>query len=249
MPDRTCSMPGCNSTHRARGLCGSHYQQIHQLDRHSKRTARCAGCGADVQKYATQRSRRFVCSYRCRYFVTYGRWPEAGRELVGPVARRLLPTLKPQAQPNQEHETRSRFVSVACGWCGGYFVQDLRITGVTARWCSRYCQRKSHKATRRAVELGAAGTYTWAEVMRLYLKFGGCAYCGGSEDIQPDHVVPLSRGGSNSITNVVPACGPCNSDKGSKSLAEWYASRQTRGLAAVALTAAASHLTWACLAS
>lgn len=83
--------------------------------------------------------------------------------------------------------------------------------------------------------------------MHLARKFGGCAYCGGRDDLQPDHVVPLCRGGSNSITNVVPACAACNADKGSKALPEWYASRTTRGLPAVRLTLLATHLTWVML--
>lgn len=42
-----------------------------------------------------------------------------------------------------------------------------------------------------------------------------CAYCGQEgEGLTPDHVVPLSRGGANSLSNIVPACGPCNLKKG-----------------------------------
>ncbi|HAT1242480.1 TPA: HNH endonuclease [Corynebacterium striatum] len=36
-----------------------------------------------------------------------------------------------------------------------------------------------------------------------------------------DHVVPLSRGGKNTIGNALPACQSCNSSKHSKLLAEW----------------------------
>jgi 5-methylcytosine-specific restriction endonuclease McrA len=41
-----------------------------------------------------------------------------------------------------------------------------------------------------------------------------CAYCG----VQPgrltqDHVIPLSRGGIHSASNVVPACHRCNCSK------------------------------------
>ncbi|NJD09946.1 MAG: HNH endonuclease [Gemmatimonadetes bacterium] len=49
-----------------------------------------------------------------------------------------------------------------------------------------------------------------------------CQYCGRHrtqlrhrEFLTRDHVVPLSRGGDNSWTNVVTACSPCNNRKGS----------------------------------
>ena len=37
-----------------------------------------------------------------------------------------------------------------------------------------------------------------------------CVYCGSAKDLQGDHVVPLCRGGSNALNNVVTACAVCN---------------------------------------
>jgi 5-methylcytosine-specific restriction endonuclease McrA len=52
------------------------------------------------------------------------------------------------------------------------------------------------------------------------LLSGLCFYCGGpSEHI--DHVVPVARGGSHSIGNLVGACQRCNQSKGSKFITEW----------------------------
>lgn len=49
-----------------------------------------------------------------------------------------------------------------------------------------------------------------------------CHYCG-AEDValQLDHVIPRSRGGSDLPENLVPACKPCNTSKGAKSVKEW----------------------------
>ena len=33
-----------------------------------------------------------------------------------------------------------------------------------------------------------------------------CAYCGATGTLERDHVIPLSKGGSNTIDNIVPAC-------------------------------------------
>lgn len=61
----------------------------------------------------------------------------------------------------------------------------------------------------------------------LYEDQGGlCAYCGVDLDSLDhthhiDHVIPLSRGGTNDYDNLVCCCRPCNSSKGGKLLDEW----------------------------
>jgi 5-methylcytosine-specific restriction endonuclease McrA len=49
-----------------------------------------------------------------------------------------------------------------------------------------------------------------------------CAYCFKSvRNPNMDHVVPLGKGGSQGIDNVVPACRPCNQSKAAKDLRAW----------------------------
>lgn len=47
-----------------------------------------------------------------------------------------------------------------------------------------------------------------------------CAYCN-ARAVHLDHVEPLSRGGADVESNIVPACATCNLSKGAKTLAEW----------------------------
>jgi 5-methylcytosine-specific restriction endonuclease McrA len=50
---------------------------------------------------------------------------------------------------------------------------------------------------------------------------GHCAYCDRIAKLTLDHVIPLSKGGKYSASNVVAACGHCNTSKGNKTLKEW----------------------------
>jgi 5-methylcytosine-specific restriction endonuclease McrA len=46
-----------------------------------------------------------------------------------------------------------------------------------------------------------------------------CQYCNTpytKSNLTLDHVVPISKGGKTRWTNIVAACGPCNSHKGNK---------------------------------
>ena len=53
----------------------------------------------------------------------------------------------------------------------------------------------------------------------IFRRDGGtCQYCGTNKDLTLDHVVPRSKGGKSTWTNLVTACKKCNSIKGDYSL-------------------------------
>ena len=50
-----------------------------------------------------------------------------------------------------------------------------------------------------------------------YKKHGAnCAHCSSDEDLDVDHIVPLSRGGHNGLKNRQVLCSRCNSKKGNR---------------------------------
>ncbi len=70
---------------------------------------------------------------------------------------------------------------------------------------------------RRRAVIANAGIYTEQEWEAKLIEFGGaCAHCETQEDIQRDHIIPLSRGGVNTIDNLQPLCGHCNASKGNR---------------------------------
>ena len=67
---------------------------------------------------------------------------------------------------------------------------------------------------RKAILKGSSGSFTaleWATLLTTYDN--RCAYCKKRKKLTVDHVIPLSKGGINTIGNIVPACGSCNSSK------------------------------------
>lgn len=62
---------------------------------------------------------------------------------------------------------------------------------------------------------GHVSPQEWAAILAAHDH--RCAYCQTSElPLEMDHVIPLSKGGPHCATNIVPACKPCNSSKGSR---------------------------------
>jgi len=62
---------------------------------------------------------------------------------------------------------------------------------------------------------------TEAEWAALIDAWGGCAYCGADRPLQKDCMLPISRGGRYTVSNVVPACGSCNASKCNTEVTTW----------------------------
>lgn len=68
---------------------------------------------------------------------------------------------------------------------------------------------------RRAWKRGGTGAFTQQEWVVLCEQYDNRCLCCGRSDVRlsPDHIVPLSRGGSNTIDNIQPLCRDCNAHK------------------------------------
>lgn len=88
--------------------------------------------------------------------------------------------------------------------------------------------RKAIKQRRRARKQHAPGSFTateWYELCDLYdFHCLSCRIQFPYKELTIDHVVPLSKSGSNWITNLQPLCSSCNSIKHAKHIdyrADW----------------------------
>jgi HNH endonuclease len=87
-------------------------------------------------------------------------------------------------------------------------------------------------------EAKAGGSHTRAEWMKVIADQNFmCRWCGcslrdsnGKLRATRDHLTPLVRGGSHSISNIAAACQACNSSKGWRTAEEFTAFLQAKGI-------------------
>ena len=78
------------------------------------------------------------------------------------------------------------------------------------KWAeARVAMTRRRRALKRGAAISDLTAEEWRAIKAQYL--GRCAYCGEIPRVMTqDHVIPLSKGGNHTRSNVVPACHPCN---------------------------------------
>jgi hypothetical protein len=240
MTQRICMVDGCERPHQAKGYCGSCYSMWWRKNNRERDRATRAKqivertCVVCETKWMTNRRDAKFCTDACKgqhYTLTMRRKSPLPSD--HPVMQLIASEKRAQREAAAE---RKRLASLSkfewrtareCPGCACWFTPLYTPNMLT---CSMRCSRRVHRWRRNAAERDAIGSFTWSEFMRIAARFNYCcAYCGTKPtQLDPDHVVPLSRGGSNSTTNLLPSCHTCNGDKRDLLLDEWAADREQR---------------------
>lgn len=102
------------------------------------------------------------------------------------------------------------------------------------RWVREHPEQVKALSARRRCRVEAAGKLSASTVRDLYLESGGrCAWCGtsvhsGRRGWHLDHIVPVSKGGTNARRNLAVTCPTCNPRKKDRSLSTFLAELRAR---------------------
>jgi 5-methylcytosine-specific restriction endonuclease McrA len=98
-----------------------------------------------------------------------------------------------------------------------------RMKSVDSEWHSNNRDRHTATSNKYRKSLSKAeGSYTEEEWINLFSEYGNhCLCCEEIKPLEPDHIVPISKGGTNWITNIQPLYHSCNTSKGNRRITDY----------------------------
>jgi len=132
----------------------------------------------------------------------------------------------------RDHEgrkARRRFCSISCGLRGGNRKRTSEEDKKRRKKAYKklYCEKNMEKIAfdnrrRRLRERANGGTHSYGEWQLLKYYMGNICLCCYRQEpeikLTEDHVVPVSKGGSDNLDNIQPLCNDCNMRKATKTL-------------------------------
>ena len=141
------------------------------------------------------------------------------------IARASLPSKSKQSPAERKayrdawrRKNQKRVNALAAAWRAR---NPEKAAEMEKRWAAAHPEAiRTRCANRRARLRGAPGRHTAAEWRKCVELAGSrCQHCGKAgtyRTLTRDHIVPLTRGGSNFIDNIQPLCYSCNSRKSNR---------------------------------
>lgn len=183
-------------------------------------TKRCARCGEEKPRADFSRNRNYPdgLQYRCK--ACDATYRAANREKI--VAYQAT-----YYAQNRESESarlaayylkhREKVLARNAAYRSDHREQQLAYS---AAYAAAHREQNAAKARNRRAQIkGNGGTHTAEDVQAQYdRQKGRCYWCDirVGDDYHVDHVVPISKGGSNGPENLVVTCPPCNRSKNDK---------------------------------
>lgn len=89
------------------------------------------------------------------------------------------------------------------------------------QWAKDNPEKVANKYHKRKATLQNCKSFYIRNSFLIKLYKSNCVICGSAENIEADHIIPISRGGIHGESNLQPLCKNCNSSKGAKTMSEW----------------------------
>lgn len=235
--EEKCSVEDCEEVHRSKGFCNKHHTRWKKHGSTSvvlKRGVK-AKEGCNVDGCESEHFGKGYCDKHHTRFWKYGDplhkkvglfttctvdgcdMPHVGRGLCAKHLWRLRSYgdlhIPGRARKIYEHCTADgcKEKHFGRGYCYKHYNR------------SSYSKANLHRRRSRILQspFNDFEAEDWLKCLEEFER--SCAYCGANNiALEKEHVIPVSKNGSNSIYNIIPACRSCNASKTNNLFEEWY---------------------------
>jgi HNH endonuclease len=168
----------------------------------NEKRGKCLSCYKIYRKQHREKNKEKIAGYQKK-------WIEKNKEKIKENKKKYYDKEK-KSQKNKEYYQNNK---------------EKRLLKIKEWHRKNSSKNVIYSNNRRTREMQSEGSYALEEWLQVKTSQGyKCIDCGQLEDIQNNpkskltigHAIPLFRGGTNYISNIIAQCGSCNSKQGTK---------------------------------
>lgn len=153
------------------------------------------------------------------------RWRRCCSPVVWTSIYKLRPDVQARTQRQKQQrgwkqDYQRRKVAQQASRRRRYWAHHAQSLIAMSTWRKQHPEQGRSDAARRRARRKAAplNDFTAAQWKAMKEHYGHrCVYCGRKmKHLTQDHIISLAKGGSHTLSNIIPACRSCNSRKGTK---------------------------------
>ena len=218
-----CQSPDCSMPPKCKGLCSQHYQNTAHIREYQRayKVANASRLLVNQQTYRAANAERIAAVEKA--------WQVAHPEHVRAVSRAWYVAnadriaVDAKARWASDPDYRAFQSAQGKAWRGANADNKAqRVKGARA-WRLANPEKLAVIKNRRRARFTKGADLTNDQWLAILAEFDGhCAYCQRTDaPLVLEHMTPLARGGRHTRNNVVPACGPCNNRKSTRTALEF----------------------------
>ena len=117
------------------------------------------------------------------------------------------------------HLTRKTYPTTHCGCLTSKHISDGHKTHGLSRTPEYHAERDAKRRMKKQKN-NTGVDFSYDKIVKPDLDY--CVYCGLTDNLSTDHIMPIVKGGNQDPKNLIKACRSCNSSKNNSFFIDWY---------------------------